>query len=131
MAISAREHIFLNGLLYVENSKFHRSSFNKKTNVQYWAYGEKKNSNCKCFAKTVFISTISNESIDSMNDEIESDPRCDLENFREIFVSASATDEHFKYHDVDPYELLAMKFHISLNSSAKVNFLSLLIKVYQ
>ena len=130
MAISARDHIFLNGLLYVENSKFHRSSFNKKTNVQYSIW-RKKNSNCKCFAKTVFISTISNESSDSMNEEIESDPRCDLENFREIFVSASATDEHFRYHDVDPYELLAMKFYISLNSSAKVNFLSLLIKVYQ
>ena len=66
-----------------------------------------------------------------MNEEIESDPRCDLENFREIFVSASATDEHFRYHDAEPYELLAMKFYISLNSSAKVNFLSLLIKVYQ
>ena len=66
-----------------------------------------------------------------MNEEIVNDLRCDLENFREIFGSASATDEHFKYHDVDPYELMAMKFHISLNSSAKVNFLSLLFKVYQ
>ena len=64
-----------------------------KTNVQYWACGEKKNSNCKCFAKTVFISTVSNESSDSMNEEIESDPRCDLENFREIFVSA---DHHLE-----------------------------------
>ena len=66
MAISVREHICLYGLLYVENSKFHRSSFNKKTNVHYWAYREKKNSNCKCFAKTVFISTASNESSDTV-----------------------------------------------------------------
>ena len=125
MAVSARQHIFLNGLLYVEDSKFHRSSFNKNTNVQYWACGEKKTSNCKCFAKTVFISTVSNDTSVSGSEPIEIDPRADLENFREIFVSASPTEEHFPFHDIDPYELLSMRFHISLDSSAKVNFLSL------
>ena len=61
MAVSAGQHIFLNCLLFVNDSNFHRSSFNKSTNVQYWACGEKKISNCKCFATTVFISTVSND----------------------------------------------------------------------
>ena len=53
MAVSARQHIFLNGLLYVKNSKFHRSSFNNNTNVQYRAYDE--NLNCKYIWENILL----------------------------------------------------------------------------
>ena len=82
--------------------------------------------NCKCFAKTVFISTVSNNS--SGSESIKIDLQVDIENFREIFINASPTNKHFQYHNIDPYELLSMKFHISLDSSAKVNFLSLFMR---
>ena len=64
--------------------------------------------NCKCFAKTVFISTVSNNS--SVSESIKINLLVDLENFQVILVSASPTDKHFQYHDIDPYKLLSMKF---------------------
>ena len=54
-----------------------------------------------------------------MNEEIESDPRCDLENFREIFVSA---DHHLEPdHHLGPDPPLEPDHHLEPEPS-QVNY---------
>ena len=117
MATNNREHKFLNNLLYVESVKFHRGRYNKKTLTQIWYCSYAKKRKCSCHATTKLIkvntasSTISgSESEKSESDDSEADydldPRLDLENYKEILITASSNVDHLQFHDIDSYECL-------------------------
>lgn len=126
MAVSARDHMFLNNLLYVDNCKYHRSRFNANGNIQYWVCSEKKSKKCAGSAKTRFLLKCADSNSESESEsETDTDPRFDLDRYKEILVSASSTEEHIQYHDVDPYEFKVQKFHMDLDRAVKVFFLVL------
>ena len=126
MAVSSLDYLFLNHLLHINNCKYHRSRFNANTNVQYWVCSEKKGSKCSGAAKTRFILKYpeSESETDSENETDKPDPRYDLEKYKEILISASKSEEHLQFHDVDPHEFKVIKFHMDLDRAARVFFLN-------
>lgn len=118
-----RSHQFLNTILYVDNVKFHRGRFDKKSKRQTWncSYAKKTRCNCRAITQLVEINCDFREQLLSLDTSDESvsetiDPRTKTDQYSEKLVSASDSKDHLNFHDVDPYSFLVDQFHHELNS---------------
>ena len=56
---------------------------------------------------------------DDSGAESDVDPRFDLENYKEILISASSNEDHLQFQNIDKFDCKVDKFHIDLNMLMK------------